>query len=296
MSIPGRGSRFHSAGDIRPVCFGFMDDVPMAKNNTSCLRILVCIKQVPDMDAPVAPDESGLGAKVGGRPSWRMNRYDEYAMEEALRIREARPGTTISALSVGPGRVAQVLKRALELGADEGIHVATDHATDDGRMRPPLETAGLIACWARDRRFDLILAGTVAEDDLFGQVGPLVASLLDVPCATSAMALQLAENRIRVERELEGGAREAFSILLPALVSVQSGINRPRYPALSHVLRARSQPLVTIRAEDLPRTAPRERLLRLCAPDAAPKGAILTGTPSEKAERLARALHQRGLL
>jgi len=264
------------------------------------LKVLVCIKQVPDMDAPAEPDESGLGVTVGGRPLWRMNRYDEYALEEALRIREARPGTAISAISVGPGRAAQVLKRALELGADEGIHIATDGApgreTDGERMRPPLETAGLIASWARARRFDLILTGVLAEDDLFGQVGPLVAALLDVPCATSVMALQLLENRIRVERELEGGAREAFSILLPALVAVQSGINRPRYPALSHVLRARSQPLVKIRAEDLPRAAPRERILRLLVPEATPKGAILPGTPSEKADQLVLALHQRGLL
>jgi len=259
------------------------------------LKVLVCIKQVPDMDAPVAPDESGLGVTVGGRPSWRMNRYDEYALEEALRVREARPGTVISAVSVGPGRVAQVLKRALELGADESIHIVTNGAPDR-EMRPPLETAGLIASWARDRRFDLILAGVLAEDDLFGQVGPLVAALLDLPCATAVMSLQLLENRIRVERELEGGAREAFAILLPALLSVQSGINRPRYPALSHVLRARSQPLVKIRAEDLPRAAPRARILRLSVPEAPPKGVILKGTPSEKAGQLVRALHQRGLL
>jgi len=261
-------------------------------NSDSCLRILVCIKQVPDMDAPAEPDESGIGVTVGGRPSCRMNRYDEYALEEALRIREARPGTGISVLSVGPGRAAQVLKRALELGADEGIHIMTDGE----RMRPPLETAGLIASWARDRRFDLILTGVLAEDDLFGQVGPLVAALLDLPCATAVMSLQLLENRIRVERELEGGAREAFAILLPALLSVQSGINRPRYPALSHVLRARSQPLVKIRAEDLPRAAPRARILRLSVPEAPPKGVILKGTPSEKAGQLVRALHQRGLL
>ena len=257
------------------------------------MKILVCIKQVPDADAPIRIGADGRSFAVTGG-AWRMNRFDEFAVEEALQIREAFPGTVVEALSVGPARASAVLRRALSLGADEAIHILWE-----GEEEPlPGEVAALIAAYVRDRGYDLILAGVMAEDDMQAQTGPMLAERLGLPCATAVVAETIPPNgmTIRVERELEGGLREALEMPLPALLALQSGINRPRYPALSHVLRARTQPLMTVRAGDLPAPPRRERVVLLFLPAPGAKTLFLTGTPAEKAERLAELFREKALL
>lgn len=257
------------------------------------MRILVCVKQVPDAEAPIRIGEDGRSLLVE-KSAWRMNRCDEYAIEEALRIREAFPGTRVEVLSVGPPRAADVLRRALSLGADEGIHLL------GGEEPEPLpgEIAARIASFCRERLYDLILAGVMAEDDMQGQVGPIVAERLEIPCATAVMAQSISPDRktIRVERELEGGHREALEMPLPSLLAVQSGINRPRWPALSHVLRARTQPLTTLAEEAPDPPEKRESVVRLFPPEASGRALFLEGTPAEKAERLAAILREKGFL
>ncbi|MCX5856622.1 MAG: electron transfer flavoprotein subunit beta/FixA family protein [Deltaproteobacteria bacterium] len=270
------------------------------------MKILVCVKQVLDADGPVRIDASGKWIEEAPAARFRMNRFDEFALEEALRIREGFPGTRIDALSAGPARAAQTVRRALEMGADDGIHLFLD----DERYRMPFEIASLIGAYASDRHYDLILAGVMAEDDMQGQVGPMVAEILEYPWATAVMSQKLhktgdgpdASGTIYVERELEGGLREAFELTLPALLTIQSGINRPRYPALSHVLRARSQALITIPASRPGETdpvsfpAPRERIQSLEEPAPMKTGVILSGNPSEKAEKLRQILQERAFL
>ncbi|PKN34229.1 MAG: electron transfer flavoprotein subunit beta [Deltaproteobacteria bacterium HGW-Deltaproteobacteria-19] len=263
------------------------------------MKILVCIKQVPDDDIAVVPDESGTCWRAAEGADWRINRYDEHALEEALRIREAMPGTRIDTVSAGPPRVRAALRRALEMGADEGYHIRLD----DDRNPMPSEISALLAAWAGGRGYDLILAGSLSEDDMHGQTGPMLAAHLDWPWATSAIRLDVGWEAqagmegpsIGVEREMEGGTREVLAIRLPALVAVQSGINRPRYPALSHVLRARSQGLTEIPADTLPAPQIRERSLRVSAPPPA-SCLFLEGTMEEKAGELLRILHDRSLL
>jgi electron transfer flavoprotein alpha/beta subunit len=148
----------------------------------------------------------------------------------------------------------------------------------------PSEISALLAAWAGGRGYDLILAGTLSEDDMHGQTGPMVAAHLDWPWATSAVRLDVHPGEeagregpcIGVEREVEGGRREILAIRLPALVAVQSGINRPRYPALSHVLRARSQGLTEVPSDTLPapeiRSAPSGSRPRRPPPAASWKG------------------------
>lgn len=258
------------------------------------MKILVCFKQVLDADIPIRLDEKNLWVEAEVNPLYRMNFFDEYALEEALRIREGRPGVTIDVLSVGPARVAQTIKRGLEMGADEGIHV---HLPGEG-YRSPFEIASLIADFAASRSYDLILAGIMAEDDMQSQVGPMTAELLGYPCATAVISERLSGDGkiLHVEREIENGRREALEIALPALIAVQSGINRPRYPALSHVLRAKTQPLTVLAADDLIRPKPRDRIVRLDYPQASAKGVFLRGSPQEKAQDLLRILHEKSLL
>lgn len=263
------------------------------------MKILVCIKQVPDDDVPVAVDRDGTRWTAAEGAAWRINRYDEHALEEALRIREAIPGTWIEAVSAGPPRVRNALRRALEMGVDEAIHILIE-----GNRNPmPSEISALLAAWAGSRHYGLILAGTLSEDDMHGQTGPMVAAHLDWPWATSAVRLDVHPGEeagregpcIGVEREVEGGRREILTIRLPALVAVQSGINRPRYPALSHVLRARSQAIAEVPADTLPAPAVRERSLRVSSPPPA-SCRFLEGTMEEKARELLRILHERSLL
>ena len=258
------------------------------------MKILVCVRQVPDPEHPPRIDASRMWIEPLPQDRYRMNRYDEFALEEALRIREAFPGARIDALSVGPARAARTVERALAIGADEGIHILLG----DERYRMPGETASLIAAFAGGKGYDLILAGVMAEDDMQGQVGPMVAALLDYPWSTSVMSQRLAPDRrcIDVERELEGGRREALALALPALLTVQSGINRPRYPALSQVLRARSQPLVTIAADALAAADARESVVCLEEPEPAMSCAFLTGSAAEKAEQLVRLWREKAFL
>ena len=256
------------------------------------MKILVCIKQVLD-DIPIRLDERNLWIEAEVSPIYRMNHFDEYALEEALRIRDTHADVTIDVLSVGPVRVSQTLKKGLEMGANEGIHILIE---GEG-YRSPFEIASLIADYARNRSYDLILTGIMAEDDMQCQVGPLVAELLKYPCATAVISERLYrdEQALYVEREIENGRRETLELTLPALITVQSGINRPRYPALSHVLRAKIQSLVVIAADDLNRPKPRDHIVRLSYPQASAKGVVLSGSPREKASEILRILHEKSL-
>ena len=256
----------------------------------SIMKILVLVKQTPAVEADIRISEDGASLLVGEN-DWRMNRFDEFAVEEALRIREALPGSSVEAVSVGPPRVAAVLRRALAMGADAAIHILHD----ENQELFPSDTAFLIAAFVRERCYDLILAGVMSEDAMYGQTGAMLAELLGIPCATAVVEERLlSENgRLTVERELEGGLREGLELPLPALLTVQSGINRPRYPALSHVLRSRSQPLLVIPADTLPKASRREELLCLSWPAPSGKSFFLEGTADGKAERLAEIFRER---
>jgi electron transfer flavoprotein alpha/beta subunit len=326
------------------------------------MKILVCVKQVLDPDGPIRIDGSGQAIAAAPDALFRMNRFDEFALEAALLMRDEFPGTRIDALTAGPARAARTVRRALETGADEGIHLLLE----DDACRTPFEIASLIGAFAHDRHYDLILTGVMAEDDMQAQVGPMLAEILGYPWATAVMALQMtalpesapggagqnaacddrqgasgegfgkpkeiqdignllmtdgsqetgaagpspeqtdgrrhARGVVRVERELEGGRREAFALTLPALLTIQSGANRPRYPALSHVLRARSQELLTISrpqqggAGPGAMPSPRERIVLLEEPAPLQTGLILAGSPEEKAEALLRILRDRAFL
>jgi electron transfer flavoprotein beta subunit len=257
------------------------------------MRLLVCVKQVPDPDLLRELDESGRAVRLPAAGAYKMNRYDEFAVEEAVGIKERHADTRVEVLTVGPARAAEVLRRAIGMGADHGIHILTGPAGPAG----PTQTAAWIAAVARPRGYDLVLAGAMSEDLMQAAVGPMLAARLDLPCATAVVAEALAreEGRVRVEREIEGGAREAVALELPAVLTIQSGINQPRYPALSHLLRANRQPLETVDAAGLPPAGAAETLIRLACPQRRRAGEVLGGSREDKALRLLTILREKAL-
>ncbi len=258
------------------------------------MKILVCIKQVNDSADTLQINEATGWIDYSRFTVFRMNRFDEFALEEALLARERIPGTTVHALSVGPMRVSSTIRRALEMGADHGIHLLNP----DENYISPFTVASLIASYARGKGYDLILTGVMAEDDMACQVGQLVAAFLDVPCATSVISEEIhpESGEILVEREIEGGCRQSLLLLLPAVLTIQSGINLPRYPSLTHVLRARSQPQEIIHSGDLRISPEREVMEHVRHPEFTSKGMFIEGSPREKAHTILEILHEKSLL
>jgi len=254
------------------------------------VKILVCVKQVPDLESTFRVDAQGMGFEEAG-VVFRMNAYDEFALEEAVRIKERFADVEITALTVGPRRAEAVVRRALEFGADWGVHLLTgcSQGTD------ALETASQIASFAAERAFDLLLFGVMSEDEQCCQTGPMVASLLDLPYATTVISEILSEDkrRLTVERELEGGRRQVLEMTLPSVLTLQSGINRPRYPSLSNKLRARKQELQVIEPPGAAPVRSCRELVRAYLPPPARTGIFLEGTLEEQAEALLRIIHER---
>jgi electron transfer flavoprotein beta subunit len=258
------------------------------------MKILVCIKQVADSSDTLQIDQGTGLLSYTANTSFRMNRFDEFALEEALLIKETCPGTLVDALSVGPEQVSATMQRAMGMGADHGIHILNR----DGGYTSPFTVACLIAECIRARNYDLIMTGVMAEDTMASQTGQLIAALLDLPCATSVIKEQVrcGSADVAVEREIEGGRKETVEIKLPAVLTIQPGINFPRYPSFSKVMRARAYPQELIRAEDLEIQEARESCRRVKIPEAASQGVFIEGSPEAKAHKLIAILRQKSLL
>lgn len=248
------------------------------------MKILVCVKQVPESDVPFHINETAEWIDFETSPEYRMNRLDEFAVEEAVLLKERFGRVLIDVLSVGPERCADVIKRAIGMGADSGIHLQTE----DCRYVSSAAVASMIAEQAKNRHYDLILTGAMSEDNMQGQVGPMIAARLSLACACGVIHAQVlsGQNRIYVEREIEGGNRETLQLCLPAVLTIQSGINKPRYPSLSNLLRANKQKLETMSIQEKLSNLPQEMTLHLAYPQKNRAGITLRGSTAEKAERL----------
>jgi len=258
------------------------------------MRILVCIKQVCESDSPIQIDDHAGWIQSDAITGYKMNRLDEFAVEEAVLLKEAYPATSIDAITVGPDRSAEVIKRAIGMGADHGVHIITE---SEGYINPFTIASG-IADYARDRHYTLIFAGVISEDQMQGQVGPMIAACLSLPWATAVIRQQMAPDNksIYLEREIEGGSRDTLQLELPAVLTIQSGINTPRYPSLSNLLRANKQKLETIQAGNPAQAALRESIVRVEYPAKSRAGTFLSGSQQEKATRLLSLLRERALL
>jgi electron transfer flavoprotein beta subunit len=216
------------------------------------MNILVCIKQVPDMAARFIPNAAGTWFDESGL-AWRMNDYDEFAVEEAVSLKEQLgEGANVTVLSIGPDRVVESIRKAMAMGCDRGVHINDIHAAE----RDPWQIASMIAGYAASRQFDLIFTGMQSIDRGSAQVGVLVAERLGLACATTVVGFLFDDGRATVERELEGGARGFVRMALPALVTCQLGLNTPRYPTLPNIMKSRKKEITLLSPEEAGLEAP----------------------------------------
>jgi len=263
---------------------------PYKDESGTLMKILVCVKSVPDPATTFRINAAGDGY-VESNVVFGVNEYDLYAMEEAVRIKERFRDIEITAVTVGSARAQAALRKAMTLSADRGLRIddAEQPASD------ALTIASLIAAWAREQNFDLILCGVMSQDLQRGQTGPMLAQLLGLPCATTVVAVQIAEDRksLFCERELEGGLRERVELPLPALLTVQSGLNTPRYASLTNVLRVKQLAIPVIPAASLGPVGNGEILLRAFLPERSAACEFLEGDLDQVAEQLIAKVRRR---
>jgi electron transfer flavoprotein beta subunit len=252
--------------------------------HSSALKIAVCIKQVPTRDwQPRLNDDKTWIREQDA--SYEMNEPDAYALEEALRLKEKHGGEVV-VCSAGPARVAQVIREALARGADRAIHV-----DDDGlASADAFVLTDALAAAMREERFDLILTGLQSDDQGFAQTGVILAERLGLPHATIIMDVQIADNALRVKRELEGGWFQWVAMPLPAVLTIQSGINQLRYATLKGIMAAKKKDIK--KAGAAAGAAPRQKIVRLYVPEKGKKTQIISGSPADAAKELVKKLRE----
>ena len=248
------------------------------------MKIVVCTKQVPAKDAPLAI--SGASWIRETDIGFEMNEPDSYALEEALRLKEKHTGEVI-ALSMGPERVKQTIKEALAKGADRGIHIQDDKA----HLLDPLGAAKSLAAAIGREKPDLVLTGLQSEDQGFGQTGVLLAEILGLPHATIIMQIEAQSSGLRVKRELEAGWFQWVELPMPAVLTIQSGINKVRYATLKGIIAAKKKEIASITPESLGvKQDSTQHIEGIYVPTKTKKTEFLSGTPKEAAAKLLEKL------
>ena len=262
------------------------------------MDIVVLLKQVPDTETIIQIAEDKTSIKTQD-VKWVINPYDEFAVEEALRIKDAQvkegKESKVTILTVGPERAIEAIRTALAMGADEGILI-DDPAAEGGDA---LGTAKVIAAALKEISFDLIVAGQRAVDDDCYQVPAAVAALLDIPQVSMVIKQEIHDGKIACERTIEGGTM-VVDAELPALFTTQKGINEPRYASLPGIMKAKKKPLAKRTLVDLG-VDPSEvgeagakcKVMGLSFPPERSPGKIVEGETAEaKAAELVRLLRE----
>jgi len=246
------------------------------------MKILVCIKQVPDLESRFKPNAAGVWFDEADL-AWRMNEYDEYAVEQAVRLKEQLgEAAELTVLSIGPDRVVEALKKALAMGCDRAVQIQDPAAA----QKDPWQIASLIAAYAEGKGFDLVFTGMQSQDRGSAQVGVLVAEQLGMACATTLVGFAYADGVITAKRELEGGIKGVAKLRVPALVTCQLGLNVPRYPTLPNIMKAKKKELELLPVSALAAEGARAATLRFYPPARKGGGLVLEGELAAQVEQL----------
>jgi electron transfer flavoprotein beta subunit len=245
------------------------------------VNIAVCVKQVPDTETKV---------KISGDKKWIeegeinfiLNPYDEFAVEEALKITESRGGGTVTIISLGPDRVTSAIRSALAMGATRAIHIKSETIPQD-----PMSTADALAQILKEGHYDLILLGKQAVDDDHQQIGPILSEKLGLPAANVVTHLEIDGEIVNADRQIEGGF-EKVNCSLPAIITAQRGLNEPRYASLKGIMAAKK-----IQIEERNISIPEDKIeiLEINYPPEKPPGKIV-GKGAEAVPELIRLLKE----
>lgn len=253
------------------------------------MKGLILVKQVPDANSVFRINSDGTWVDESNL-SFAINDYDRYGLEELLTLKDSGKLTEVVALTVGPAGASSILRTCLATGADRAIHVQDDAIAG----ADPFSLARIIQAAISDEDFSLIVAGLQADDDNHTQIGGLVAGLLDWPSASAIMSLTFRDDTtLRVERELGNNELQVVDLTLPAVVTVQTGINAPRYASLKGIMAAKKKPMKSLSLADLGLEpsevgglGSRLKSVSLAPPIRGKRAEILSGSPDEIAREL----------
>jgi electron transfer flavoprotein beta subunit len=248
------------------------------------MKIAVCIKQVPTREWQPRLNDDKTWVRDQD-VSYEMNEPDAYALEEALRLREKHGGEVV-VCSAGPARVQQVIREALARGADRAVHVEDDSlAAADAVTAASALSAAMAA-----QKFDLILTGLQSDDQGHAQFGPVLAEKLSIPHSTIIMEVNVDGQSLRVKRELEGGWFQYLTMPLPALLTIQSGINQLRYATLKGIMAAKKKEIAKVAAPS--GGSARQKIVALYAPQKSKQTVMIGGSAAEAARELVKRLRE----
>ncbi len=252
------------------------------------MNIYVCIKQVPDTETKIKLNADQSGIDTAGI-KWIMSPYDEFAVEEALRLKEKNAGSTVTVLSAGPTRVVDTIRTALAMGADNGIHIELPESADNN-----LAAKALSGALKKESKIDFIFAGKEAIDDGAAQVSQLTAEYLDLPYVTVVQNIEYGSGSIKCKREIEGGALEIIEAPVPVLVAAQKGLNEPRYASLPNIMKAKKKEVKSLKMADVgvSEADQKIRYKNFQLPPPKQAGKKLSGDPATQAKELVRLLHE----
>ena len=246
------------------------------------MKIAVCLKQVPSRDWQPRVNDQKTWVRDQDA-TFELNEPDAYALEEGLRLREKHGGEVV-VCSVGPARVSQALREALARGADRAIHVEDEAAASADAFA----VAEALAAAMRDEAFDLVLTGLQSDDQGSAQTGVMLAALLGIASATIIMEVDVQAPGLRVKRELEGGWFQWVALPMPALLTIQSGINQLRYATLKGIMAAKKKEIRKVAPPS--GLASRQQIVGLYVPEKRKQTRMIGGSPAEAAKVLVAAL------
>lgn len=252
------------------------------------MKIGVLLKQVPDTETKIKirPDGSGIEE---GEIKWVINPYDEYAVEEALRLKEKKGGEVVI-ITAGTPRAAEAMRQALAMGADRGVRIDTTGVTLDSYT-----TALCLAKVCANEKFDIIFAGKQAIDDDCGQVPIGVAEILNLPHVTPVEKFTLSDDgaKATLQRPVAGGMKEIVETTLPVVIGCEKGLNEPRYASLPGIMKAKSKPIVELKAADLlGSTGATVKISAYSLPPERKAGRVIQGEPDAAAQELVKLLRE----
>lgn len=253
------------------------------------MKILVCIKQVPDMESRFKLNSEGTWYDESDL-AFRMNEYDEYAVEQAVQLKEQLGGEPeITVLSIGPDRVVEALKKALAMGADRAVQVKDDKYY----QKDPWQVASVIAGHAAGQGYDLVFTGMQSQDRGSAQVGVTVAELLGFGCATTLVGFAYDAGVITAKRELEGGSKGVVKLKLPAVVTCQLGLNTPRYPTLPNIMKAKKKEILVQPVSELLKEAELTGTGGMYPPAKRGGGIVIEGEVNDQLDKLMGILKEK---